>query len=152
MPEAVSEHPLLDVKCAIAEARYRDALALLERVPADTADERAEVLVLEGESHEGLDDAAAASDAYARAEALAPAFPAPILRQGVLHYRRGDPERARRLLQRYVALETGNPEAYFYLARCEREAARKAVLVRRLVTLDGPSGSWSRALLGARGA
>ena len=147
MADADREQQMLTVKHEIAEGRPRDALRLLDRVPTHTAEEEAQKLVLAGQSLEGMNDVARAWDAYERARALAPAFPAPVLREGVLHYRRGDREGARLLLYRYVALESGNPEAFYYLALCEQDPRRKASFVGKLAILDGPTGTWSSDLL-----
>jgi Flp pilus assembly protein TadD len=138
---------LVAAKVELAGSRYRNALGLLERITACSAEEEAQKLVLLGESFEGLNDAARAHDSYAQAQSIAPAFAVPILREGVLRYYRGDLEGARILLYRYVDRESGNPEAYYYLALCERDPLRKAALVRKVAILDGPTGAWSKELL-----
>jgi tetratricopeptide (TPR) repeat protein len=141
------ERQLLAAKLDLAAGAYRQALGGLDRMAALTAEDEAHRLILAGQGHEGLNDVGRASAAYDRAHALAPGLHLPILRQGVLRYRRGDPEAARRLLSRYVQLEPGNPEAFFYLALCEPDQSRRSAFVRRLAILDGPAGTWSRELL-----
>jgi tetratricopeptide (TPR) repeat protein len=147
LPSADIERQLLAAKLDLAAGAYRQALDALDRIAAPTSEAEAHRLVLAGQGHEGLNDAGRASEAYDRAHALAPELHVPILRQGVLHYRRGDPEAARQLLSRYIKLEPGNPEAFYYLALCEPVPARKSALVRRVAILDGPTGTWSRELL-----
>lgn len=140
------EHRLLAARVEIAEGRYREALDLLDDIAADTAEEEADKLVLSGQGYEGLNDAARAHDAYTRARSLAPGFPAPTLREGVLHYHGGDRERARALLYRYVEAEQGNPEAFYYLALLEEDPPRRADFVRRLAILDSSTATWSSEL------
>jgi Flp pilus assembly protein TadD len=147
MTDTDRDYRLLAAKAEIAKGRYREALDLLAGVPAESPEEEAYKLVLSGQSFEGLDDSARAHDAYARARSVAPAFPPPILRQGVLHYRGGDREGARRLLYRYVQLEPGNPEAFYYLALCELDPPRRASFARTLAVLDGSTATWSSELL-----
>ena len=138
--------PLLAAKLEIAESRYREALYLLDRITAHTAEEEAQKLVLSGQCFEGLNDVARASEAYSQARSIAPTVLVSILRQGVLRYRRGDREGARALLYRYVELESGNPEAYYYLSLCEQDPLHKAAFVTKLLILDGPTATWSREL------
>jgi Flp pilus assembly protein TadD len=145
------DYGLLAAKVQIGKGRYREALDLLARLPTETPEEEAHKLVLSGQGYEGLDDSWRAHHAYARARTLAPSFPAPILRQGVLHYLGGDREGARRLLYRYVQLEPGNPEAFYYLALCEQDPPRRANFVRTLVLLDSPTSTWSSELFRALG-
>jgi tetratricopeptide (TPR) repeat protein len=140
---------LLAVKVALAEGRYREALDLLDDIPAPSSEEDAHKLVLAGQAFEGLDDAARAREAYQAAQSRAPGFPAPLLREGVLRYHRGDRAGARMLLYRYVDVEPGNPEAYHYLALCEEAAERRAEVLRKLAILDGPTAPWARELLGS---
>ena len=147
MTDTDGEQRLLAAKLEIVEGRYRDALDLLDRIAARTAEEEAQKLVLVGQSFEGLNDVANAHDAYSRARSLAPEFAAPILREGVLRYRRGDREGARALLYRYVDLESGNPEAFYFLSLCEQDPVRKGTFVRKVVLLDSPVGTWSSELL-----
>jgi tetratricopeptide (TPR) repeat protein len=147
MAAANREQQFLAVKLDIAEGRPREALRLLDRVPQHTPEEEAQKLVLAGQSLEAMNDVNRAWDAYERALALVPAFPTPFLRKGVLRYRRGDREGARFLLYRYIALESGNPEAFYYLALCEQDPQRNASFVGKLAILDGPTGTWSRDLL-----
>lgn len=147
MPVADLERQLLAARVDLAAGAYRRALDALNRIATRTPEDEAHRLVLAGQGHEGLNDAVRASEAYDRAHALAPELHLPILRQGVLRYRRGDPEAARRLLSRYIQLESGNPEAFFYLALCELDQTRKSAFARRLAILDGPAGTWSRDLL-----
>jgi tetratricopeptide (TPR) repeat protein len=147
LPAAEIERQLLAAKLHLAAGAYRQALDALDRIAALTPDEEAYRLVLAGQGHEGLNDATRASEAYDRAHALAPELHVPILRQGVLRYHRGDPEAARRLLSRYIQLEPGNPEAFFYLALCEPDPARKSAFAVRVAILDGPAGTWARELL-----
>jgi Flp pilus assembly protein TadD len=151
MADMDDEHRLLAARVAIAEARYREALDLLDRIPARTTEEEAQELVLVGQSFEGLNDVARASQAYTRAQSLAPTLPAPILREGVLRYHRGDTEGARRLLYRYIELESGNPEAYYYLSLCEHDPGRRVPFIGKVAVLDGPTGTWSSALLRSLG-
>ncbi len=147
MTERERDYRLLAVKVAIAEGRYQEGLDQLDQIAVDSQEEEAEKLVLSGQGFEGLNDAARAHDAYTRARELDPEFAAPLLREGVLLYRRGDREGARILLYRYLQAEAGNPEALYYLALCELDRSRRADAVRRLVVLDGPSAAWSRELL-----
>jgi tetratricopeptide (TPR) repeat protein len=142
-----SEHRLLAAKLAIAEGRHREALDLLDGVVAYTAREEAEQLVVAGQAFEGLDDVAGAHASYARAQTLDPALQAPLLRRAVLLYRGGDREGARLLLRRYVEIESGNPEAFYYLSLCELDPDRNATFARTVAILDGPGGAWSRELL-----
>lgn len=146
------EQRLLAAKLEIVEGRYRDALDMLDRVAASNTQEEAQKLVLVGQSFEGLNDVARAHDAYARARSLAPEFAAPILREGVLRYRRGDLEGARVLLYRYVDAESGNPEAFYFLALCEHDPLRKATFIRKAVILDSPVGTWSSELFRSLGS
>jgi tetratricopeptide (TPR) repeat protein len=148
-PEA-DEYGLLAVRVAVAEGRYSEALELLDDIPAEGSEEQAQKLILSGQAFEGLNDAARARDAYQRAQALAPDLPTSILREGVLRYRRGDRAGARLLLRRYVDIEPGNPEAFYYLALCEDAPERRTAVARKLALLDGPTAPWSRELLGAR--
>src|SRR5262245_20072211 len=138
---------LLAVKLRIAAGTYREALDLLTEIVVSGPAEEAHKLVLVGLSFEGLNDVARASEAYDRAASLAPGFHTPVLRQAVLHYHRGDVEAARRLLLRYVQLESGNPEAFFYIALCELDPPRRSAWLTKVAVLDGPSGSWSDELL-----
>ena len=94
MPERERDYRLLAARVAIAEGRYGEALDQLDQITVDSPEEEAEKLVLSGQGFEGLDDAARAHDAYTRARTLAPEFAAPLLREGVLLYRRGDREGA----------------------------------------------------------
>ena len=146
MTDTNGGYRLLTAKVEIAEGRYREALELLDRIDARTADEEADKLVLLGQGFEGLNDAASARDAYSRARSLAPGFPAPVLREAVLLYRRGDRAGARILLYRYLQVESGNPEAFYYLALCEDDPSRRAESVRRLAILDGSAATWSSQL------
>jgi tetratricopeptide (TPR) repeat protein len=143
------EGRLLTVKVAVADGRYREALDMLEDIPAPSPEEEAHKLVLAGQAFEGLNDAARARDAYQAAQSRAPGFPAPLLREGVLRYHRGDRAGACILLYRYVDVEPGNPEAFYYLALCENAAQRRADLLRKLAILDGPTAPWARGLLGS---
>ena len=147
MPPADLERQFLAVRLDLAAGACRQALDTLDRLPTLSGEDEAYRLLLAGQAHEGLEDAARAGEAYDRAHALAPGLHLPILRQGVLHYRRGDPEAARRLLSRYMELEPGNPEAFCYLALCEPDPSRRSAFARRLAILDGPDGTWSRELL-----
>ena len=147
MPAVDTERQLLAAKLDLAAGAYRQALEALDRMAVLTSEEEAHRLVLAGQGYEGLNDAGRASEAYDRAHALAPELHVPILRKGVLHYRRGDPEAARRLLSRYIQLEPGNPEAFFYLALCEPDPSRRSAFASRVAILDGPAGTWSRELL-----
>jgi Flp pilus assembly protein TadD len=149
MTDPDSDPRLLAARLEIAAGRYREALELLDRIPARSPEEEAQKLVLSGLSFEGLNDVARASDAYSRAQSLAPAFPVPILREGVLRYRRGDRDGARALLSRYVGRESGNPEAFYYLSLCEQDPLRLATFVSKVAILDGPTGTWSSELLRA---
>jgi Flp pilus assembly protein TadD len=142
-----NERQLIAAKVELAGGRCPEALILLDRITARTAEEEAHKLVVSGECFEGLNDAARAHDAYSQAQSIAPAFAVPILREGVLRYHRGDLEGARLLLYRYVERESGNPEAFFYLALCERDSPRRAALIREVAILDGPTGAWSSQLL-----
>lgn len=146
MTDIDGEYPLLAAKLEIADGRYRKALDLLDRIKTRTVEEEAEKLILRGEGLEGLNESAQAREAYVRAQSLVPGFAISILREGVLRYHRGDVEGARILLHRYVERESGNPEAFHYLALCEQNPARKATFVRKTVALDGPDGLWSREL------
>ncbi len=147
MTAAGDEYRLLAIKVALAEGRHRLVLELLDDVPARSSEEEAHKLVLSGQAFEGLNDAARAREEYQRARSLAPGLPASILREGVLSYHRGDRAGARLLLQRYVDVEPGNPEAFYYLALCEDAPERQADVVRKLALLDGPTAPWSRELL-----
>jgi Flp pilus assembly protein TadD len=147
MTNAGDEYRLLAVKVALAEGRHSEALELLDDIPAQSSEEEAHKLVLSGQAFDGLNDAARARDAYQTAQSLAPELPAPILREGVLRYHRGDRAGARLLLYRYVEVESGNPEAFYYLALCEDALERQADVVRKLALLDGPTAPWSRELL-----
>jgi tetratricopeptide (TPR) repeat protein len=147
LPAADTARQLLAAKLDLAAGAYRQALDALDRIVALTAEEEAYCLVLAGQGHEGLNDAGRAGEAYDRAHALAPELHVPILRKGVLHYRQGDPEAARRLLSRYIQLEPGNPEAFFHLALCEPDPRRKSAFARQVAILDNPAGTWSRELL-----
>jgi tetratricopeptide (TPR) repeat protein len=147
MTDAGDEYGLLAVKVALAEGRHSEALELLDDISAQSAEAQAHKLVLSGQAFEGLNDAARARDAYQRAQSLAPELPASILREGVLRYHRGDRTGARLLLRRYVDVEPGNPEAFYYLALCEDAPERQADVVRKLALLDGPAAPWSRELL-----
>lgn len=145
MTHSGDEYLLLTARAEIAAGRHREALGLLEDVATPTPDEEAQKLLLSGLAFEGLNDAGHASEAYVRARELVPAFAAPILREGVLLYHRGDTEGARRLLHRYLQAEEGNPEALYYLALCEIDPAQRASFARKLSVLDG-TGTWSRDL------
>lgn len=147
MSEPEYGYRLLAARAAIAEGSYQAVLDQLDQIAVDSPEEEAEKLVLSGQCFEGLNDVARAHDAYTRARELSPAFAAPLLREGVLLYRRGDREAARILLYRYVQAEPGNPEALYYLVLCELDRSRRADAVRRLAVLDGPSAPWSRELL-----
>jgi Flp pilus assembly protein TadD len=147
MTDPELDYRLLAAKVAIAEGRYEEAIDQLDRIAVESQEEEAEKLVLSGQGFEGLNDAARAHDAYTRARALAPEFAAPLLREGVLLYRRGDREGARILLYRYLRAEPGNPEALYYLALCELDRSRRSDAVRSLAVLDGPSAAWSSELL-----
>ena len=147
MTEPEHDYRLLAAKVAIGEGRYQEALDQLDQIEVDSPEDEAQKLVIAGQSFEGLNDAGRAHEAYARARALAPELAAPLLREGVLLYRRGDREGARILLYRYFQVEPGNPEALYYLALCELDRSRRAEAVRRLAVLDGPSAAWSRELL-----
>jgi tetratricopeptide (TPR) repeat protein len=147
MTDAGDEYRLLAVKVALAEGRHSEALELLDDIPAESSEEEAHKLVLAGQAFEGLNDAARARDAYQRAQSLAPGLPTSILREGVLRYHRGDRAGARLLLHRYVDVEPGNPEAFYYLALCEDAPERQADVVRKLAVLDGRTAPWSRELL-----
>ena len=150
MTDAGDEYGLLAVKVALAEGRHSEALELLDDIPAQSSEEEAHKLVLSGQAFEGLNEPARARDAYQRAQSLAPGLPTSILREGVLRYHRGDRAGARLLLYRYVDVEPGNPEAFYYLARCEDAPERQADVVRKLALLDGPTAPWSRELLGSQ--
>ncbi len=145
MTHAGDEYLLLAARAEIAAGRHSEALDLLEEVATSSPDEEAQKLLLSGLIFEGFNDAGRASEAYSRARELVPAFAAPILREGVLLYHRGDTEGARRFLHRYLQAEKGNPEALYYLALCEADPARRATFARRLAVLDG-TGTWSRDL------
>lgn len=147
MKDTDNDRRLLAARVEIGEGRYDEALDLLEGLAVETPEEEARKLVLSGQGFEGLNDAARAHDAYTRARELTPDFAAPLLREGVLLFHRGDWEGARVLLNRYVQVEPGNPEALYYLARCEQDPARRGDVVRTLAVLDGPSASWSSDLL-----
>jgi Flp pilus assembly protein TadD len=148
MADTKNERLMLTIKLKISEGSYKEALQLIERISAPSLEEEeAQKLVLAGQSFEGLNDVASAREAYSRAQSLAPAFSAPILREGVLRYRRGDLEGARSLLYRYVERESGNPEAFYYLVLCEPDERRKAAFIRKVAILDGPTGTWSKELL-----
>ena len=147
MPAAQTERQLLAARLDLAAGAYRQALDALNRIAAPTSEQEAHRLILAGQCHEGLNDAGRAAEAYDRAHALDPRLHVAVLRQGVLRYRRGDLDAARRLLSRYVQLEPGNPEAFCYLALCEPDPPRRSAFARRVAILDGPAGTWSRELL-----
>ena len=126
---------------------YRESVGELGSIATKTPEEEALKLVLLGESYEGLVDSARAFAAYAKAESAAPQISVAILREGVLHYKMGDPLRARDLLSRYVQREGGNAEAFYYLFLCEYDADTKASLARTVILLDAPSGAWLTRLL-----
>jgi tetratricopeptide (TPR) repeat protein len=142
--------PFLAARMKIARCKYRDALEDLNRITTNTPDDEALKLILLGQCYEGLPDITRAFAAYEKAEAVAPPGAAAILRKGILHRKRGDLDKARELLARYVQLEPGNPEACYHLFLCEQhDAKKKAALAKQLVELDGPDGNWSAELLKA---
>jgi tetratricopeptide (TPR) repeat protein len=144
----MTEPALLPVKLAIVARRYRDAIDLLDQMPAGEPEDEARKLVLMGQCFEGLDDVPLAMDAYTQAQALAPTFPPPLLREAVLRYRLGDREAAQRLLHRYLRAEPGNPETLYYLYLCELDPHHRAEYANQLTVLDSPSGTWSSQLTG----
>jgi tetratricopeptide (TPR) repeat protein len=147
MSQANAEHQLLAAKVKLAEGSHRDVLELLDAIIAESAEEEAHKLLLAGQSFEGLNDVPRAIEAYTRAQSLAPELAVPLLRRGALSYHAGDREAARRLLLRYVELEPGNPEAYYYLALCEPIPLRRSAFVSTVAILDGPAAAWSSELL-----
>jgi tetratricopeptide (TPR) repeat protein len=136
----------LAAKVHISQHKYRESLGELGHIATKTPEEEALKLVLLGESYEGLVDSARAFAAYEKAESLAPEISVAILCEGVLDYKQGDLLRARDLLSRYVRLEGGNAEAFYYLFLCEYDADRKALLARKVILLDASGGVWSTRL------
>lgn len=138
----------LVARVRLADGRYREALAELDGITANTPEEDAIKLLLLGQSYEGLDDSRSAIAAFRKALSLGPAGSSGLLREAAYHYKWGDLVRARGLLYRYTEMEGGNPEAYYYLFLSEDNAMRKAAAARKLIALDG-SGYWSTQLFKA---
>jgi tetratricopeptide (TPR) repeat protein len=133
----------------ISQGKYREALREVEAINAKTSEEESVKLILLGQSYEGLYDMARAFPAYKKARPLTPLG---LLREGVCHYKMGDPLLARSLLRAYCKVEPGNAEAYYYLFLCGgRLEAEKAIYAGRVIALDGPNGYWSTQLLKAIG-
>lgn len=137
---------LLAARVEIVHGRYREALALLDAFSPSSPLNQAARLILKGESFEGLHDAPHAYSAYREAQLLAPELAAGLLREGVLSYKTGDRAKAKRLLYRYVDMEGGNPEAFYYLSLCEDRVEEQSAFQRQMIVLEGPSDSWSELL------
>jgi len=141
----------LEAKLKISQGKYRESLREAEAITAKTPEEESLKLILMGQSYEGLLDSAHAFAAYDKAQAVTPLCSAAILRRGVLQYKMGDLVEAERQLSRYVRLEPGNPEVFYYLflLSLAQDDARdtRAKLARKVSLLDGPNGFWSTELL-----
>lgn len=138
----------LEAKLRISERKYREALQQLDRIAASTPEEESLKLILLGQCYEGLPAIARALTAYRQAEKVAPPGSAAVLRQGILQYKLGDRQSAMTLLRRYIDMEPGNPEAFYYLFLLLRDddPHERARFARKVVLLDGPNGFWSAQL------
>jgi tetratricopeptide (TPR) repeat protein len=139
----------LAAKVKISQGKYRESLTELDGISVSTQEEESVKLILMGQSYEGLDDRASAFAAYKKAASADPLGSAAILREGVLHYKMGDPKLANILLSRYVRVNTGNPEAFYYLFLCEVIEKERLESAKKVIVLDGPDGFWSTKLLKA---
>ncbi len=138
----------VEAKVKISQGKYHEAVAEIDSIRTDAPEEQSLKLVLLGESYEGLVDSARAFAAYKKAQRVAPPGSVAMLREAVLDFTQGDLVAAEQLLRRYIRLEPGNPEAYYYLFLCvDDDSNEQAVSARMVAALDGPTGAWSTELL-----
>lgn len=141
--DSIMDREFLRAKIQSIHGNFKESLARLDDLTVNTLEEEAIKLTLAGQNHEKLNNILQAYASYQKAQSIAPELPAPVLREGVLSYKSGDIEKARMILYRYINMEGGNPEAYYYLYRIEPDQERKSGFLKRVVILDGPDGLWS---------
>jgi predicted Zn-dependent protease len=149
LPSICHDH-FMAAKVKISQEGYRDALRELEGTITSKPEEEAIKLLLLGQANEGLNNTAQALAAYRKARSIAPNLSVAVLREGVLKYKLGNLEEAKQLLSQYTKLESGNPEAFYYLfllAHCQGDTDKKAMFTERVIALDAPNGYWSNKIL-----
>ena len=142
-----SDGQLLAAKAKILQGKYQESIRELETLRGSTLEEQATKLILIGQCYEALPDISRAFAAYRQAQSTAPGVHSAILREGVLCLKNEDLEMGQRLLKKYIQLEAGNPEAFYYLWLYETNREKRGIYLRRVLILDEPGGSWAKRIL-----